>query len=66
MIGYINKLETMSTVDGPGLRVAVFMQGCKLRCKFCHNPETWVLNKGIEYTPEELCNTILKYKNYIE
>jgi len=66
MIGYINKLETMSTVDGPGLRVAVFMQGCNLRCKFCHNPETWALNKGIKYTPEELCNTILKYKNYIE
>lgn len=66
MIGYINKLETMSTVDGPGLRVAVFMQGCRMRCKFCHNPETWALNKGIKYTPEELCNTILKYKNYIE
>lgn len=66
MIGYINKLETMSTVDGPGIRVAVFMQGCSMRCKFCHNPETWALNKGIKYTPEELCNTILKYKNYIE
>lgn len=66
MIGYINKLETMSTVDGPGLRVAVFMQGCNLRCKFCHNPETWALNKGLKYTPEELCNTILKYKNYIK
>lgn len=66
MIGYINKLETMSTVDGPGLRVTVFMQGCSLRCKFCHNPETWALKKGIEYTPEELCNIILKYKNYIE
>jgi len=66
MIGYINKLETMSTVDGPGLRVAVFMQGCPLRCKFCHNPETWTLNKGTEYTAQELCNTILKYKNYIE
>ncbi len=66
MIGYINKLETMSTVDGPGVRVSVFMQGCSLRCKFCHNPETWALKKGIEYTPEELCNQILKYKNYIE
>lgn len=66
MIGYINKLETMSTVDGPGVRVTVFMQGCLLRCKFCHNPETWALRKGIEYTPEELCNTILKYKNYIQ
>lgn len=66
MSGYINKLETMSTVDGPGVRVTVFMQGCFLRCKFCHNPETWALNKGIKYTPEELCNIILKYKNYIK
>ena len=66
MVGYINKLETMSTVDGPGVRVAVFMQGCLLRCKFCHNPETWALNNGTKYTPEELTNTILKYKNYIE
>ena len=54
MIGYINKFETMSTVDGPGVRVAVFMQGCLLRCKFCHNPETWALNNGNKYTPEEL------------
>ena len=66
MIGYISKLETMSTVDGPGIRVTVFMQGCQLRCKFCHNPETWIEGKGKTYTPEELCETILKYKNYIK
>lgn len=66
MIGYISKLETMSTVDGPGIRVTVFMQGCRLRCRFCHNPETWLEKKGNIYTPEELCNTILKYKNYIK
>lgn len=66
MIGYINKLETFSTVDGPGVRVAVFMQGCPLRCKFCHNPETWKVNAGTKYTSKELLNVILKYKNYIE
>ena len=66
MIGYINKLETMSTVDGPGIRVTVFMQGCSLRCKFCHNPETWILKKGNQYTSDELVEKILKYKNYIE
>jgi len=66
MIGYINKLETLSTVDGPGVRVTVFMQGCPLRCKFCHNPETWKVNEGIKYTSEELLELILKYKNYIE
>lgn len=66
MVGYINKLETMSTVDGPGVRVTVFMQGCLLRCKFCHNPETWALKKGEIYTPDELVDKLLKYKNYIE
>lgn len=66
MIGYINKLETMSTVDGPGVRVTVFMQGCSLRCKFCHNPETWALKKGDIYTPDELVEKLLKYENYIK
>ena len=41
MVGKINSIETMGLVDGPGIRFVVFMQGCKLRCIFCHNPETW-------------------------
>ena len=64
MVGYINKIETMGLVDGPGVRTVVFMQGCALRCLFCHNPETWELKKGVEYTPLALVDKIKRYKNY--
>lgn len=64
MEGYIDSIETMGLVDGPGIRFVVFMQGCKLRCLFCHNPETWNLNIGTTITPEELVDKILRYKNY--
>ena len=67
MIGKINSIETMGLVDGPGVRFVVFMQGCPLRCKFCHNPETWKLNgKADNYTPEELIKKILNYKPYFK
>ena len=64
MVGYINSIETMGLVDGPGIRFVVFMQGCYLRCLFCHNPETWKLNTGFKITSDELVKRILKYKNY--
>jgi len=64
MIGYINKIETLGLVDGPGVRFVVFMQGCPLRCLFCHNPETWQIKNGEEYTPEKLVEKVLRYKNY--
>lgn len=67
MIGKINSIETMGLVDGPGVRFVIFMQGCPLRCKFCHNPETWKLNdKVLEYTPKELIDKILNYKPYFK
>lgn len=67
MIGKINSIETMGLVDGPGIRFVVFMQGCPLRCIFCHNPETWKLNdKSKEYTPEELIDKVKKYKPYFK
>ena len=67
MIGKINSIETMGLVDGPGVRFVVFMQGCPLRCKFCHNPETWNLNgKAQDYTPQELIKKILSYKPYFK
>ena len=67
MLGKINSIETMGLVDGPGIRFVVFMQGCPLRCIFCHNPETWKLNdKSKEYTPEELINKVKKYKPYFK
>lgn len=66
IIGRIHSLESFGTVDGPGIRFVVFMQGCPLRCKFCHNPDTWEVNKGTEYTPEQLSDEILKYKSYMD
>lgn len=64
MIGYINKIESMGLVDGPGIRTVIFMQGCPLRCVFCHNPETWEKFKGGEYTPFDLVKKIKRFKPY--
>ena len=64
ILGHLDSIETMGLVDGPGVRVVVFMQGCPLRCIFCHNPETWHINDNYTITPDELVKTILKYKNY--
>jgi pyruvate formate lyase activating enzyme len=64
-IGRIHSLESCGTVDGPGIRFVVFMQGCVLRCQFCHNPDTWDTNRGMEYTPEQLMREIVKYKSYM-
>jgi pyruvate formate lyase activating enzyme len=67
MIGNIDSIDTLGLVDGPGIRVVVFLQGCNLRCKFCHNPETWNLKeKKKTYTPKELVDYILKYKDYFK
>ena len=63
--GIINSYESCGTLDGPGIRFVVFLQGCKLRCLYCHNPETWDLKtKPIEITPEELIEKVLRYKSY--
>ena len=62
----IHSVETCGTVDGPGLRYVAFFQGCKLRCKYCHNPDTWRLNSGIEMTSTELLQDALKYKSYMK
>lgn len=65
-LGRIHSLESLGTVDGPGIRFVVFMQGCPLRCQFCHNPDTWDTSKGIEYTPEQLAQEIIKYKSFMD
>ncbi len=63
--GKINSLETMGLVDGPGIRFVVFLQGCPLRCSYCHNPETWDLSSyKIELSAEELVEKIKRYRNY--
>ncbi len=63
--GKISSIETLGTLDGPGIRFVAFLQGCKLRCKYCHNPETWNINANVkEITPHELVKDVEKYKNY--
>ena len=64
MVGHIDSIETMGLVDGPGIRVVVFLQGCPLRCLFCHNPETWCIDDKFLITPEDLVRHIYKYRNY--
>lgn len=63
--GYVHSVETLGAVDGPGLRFVLFLQGCPLRCKFCHNPDTWRTEGGEETTVDEMVRKILRYKNYI-
>jgi pyruvate formate lyase activating enzyme len=63
--GMIHSLESMGTVDGPGIRFVVFLQGCPLRCQYCHNPDTWDVTKGKEYTVGQLMDEIIRYKSYM-
>ena len=64
IIGKIHSFESFGAVDGPGIRFVVFFQGCGLRCKYCHNRDTWPTNAGMEYTSKELIAKISRYKNY--
>ena len=53
-LGRVHSIETMGTVDGPGIRFVVFVQGCPMRCAYCHNPDTWSVNGGTMVTVEHL------------
>ena len=66
MNGKIHSIETFGTVDGPGIRFVIFMQGCTLKCKYCHNRDTWNVNAGKSVSKEELIKEISKYKSYID
>lgn len=63
--GNIDSFETMGLVDGPGVRFVVFLQGCPIRCAYCHNPEMWDANLSkIKMTPAELVAKVLRFKTY--
>lgn len=66
MNGKIHSIETFGTVDGPGIRFVIFMQGCTLKCKYCHNRDTWNVHGGKTVSKEELIKEITKYKSYID
>ncbi len=64
MTGRLHSYESFGTVDGPGIRFVVFLQGCPMRCRYCHNPDTWDASGGTQVTAEEVVREALKYKSY--
>lgn len=66
MIGKIHSFFAGGTVDGPGIRFVIFLKGCPLRCKYCHNPDTWTQDNALEYSVSDVVTQALKYKGYFE
>ncbi len=66
IIGRIHSIESFGAVDGPGIRYVLFMQGCPLKCKYCHNPDSWPCNDGKTYSSEAIAKDIKTYYNFIK
>ena len=64
MTGNIHSIQSLGAVDGPGVRCVVFMQGCPLRCAYCHNPDTWSPEGGTPTTVDELARRVLRFRPY--
>ncbi len=64
--GFIHSTESFGTVDGPGVRFVVFMQGCPLRCLYCHNPDTWEVGIGTEITTDEILEKFERVKEFLK
>lgn len=62
--GIIHSLESFGAADGPGVRFVVFLKGCNMRCRYCHNPDSWSKDNGVEITVDELMKKIMRYKSY--
>ncbi len=63
-IGRVHSIQSLGTLDGPGVRFVVFLQGCNLRCRCCHNPDTWDMSAGEEYTPDEIVSRAVRFREY--